>query len=159
MQTQPTRSISLVIGVLLTGLFALTPAMGSEHMPETKHYTEEEVQQKWSEAMDALKNYSAERRDEVMADIDSAMQATDARLQELETATEAQWDEMSEAAQEQSRETMANLRQQRRELSEWYGAAKYGSADAWEEIKNGFSGAYDQLSDSAKKAWAHLSGQ
>ncbi len=143
-------------------LFLFTPLISeasnemSEEMPKTKQYSEQEVKQKWSEAMEALENYTAARKDETMEKVDDAMQALDARIGELEARSQSEWNEASAAARDQYQHMMVELRRQRNELAEWYGGVKYGSKDAWKEVKQGFGEAYRNVSDSLGKAWRSL---
>ena len=128
----------------------------SDEMPTTKQYSEQEVKQKWSEAMQALENYTAARKDETMAKVDDAMQALDGRIEELEARTQAEWGEASESARAQYQRTLTELRRKRNELSEWYGGVKHGSKDAWQDIKQGFGEAYHSVSESLGEAWRSL---
>ena len=59
---------------------------------------------------------------------------------------------MTQAARQKVRANLKALRQQRKELAEWYGSFKNSSADAWEQMKKGFSDAYQTMSDSLEKA-------
>ena len=56
------------------------------------------------------------------------------------------------SARQKVKANLKALRQQRNELAEWYGGLKNSSADAWEQMKKGFSNAYQALSDSWEKA-------
>ena len=47
---------------------------------------------------------------------------------------------------------MKNLREQRNAIAEWYGALRHSSDSAWDNVKNGFVGAYRKLTDAFDKA-------
>lgn len=158
MRQARTHSKILLSTMLSLGMLMFGSTYGSEEMPPTKHYTAQEVQQKWNEAMEAVNDYSADKKTEMMAKVDSAIQALDSRIADLQSTSKEQWDDLNEASARQTHELMEQLQKQRNELAEWYGGLKYGSEDAWSEIKTGFSDAYKQLSASAEKAWERLKG-
>lgn len=59
---------------------------------------------------------------------------------------------MSQAAREKTRENLKTLRKKRNQLAEKYGSLKASSTSAWEEMKQGFSQAYEALGDAWAKA-------
>lgn len=69
----------------------------------------------------------------------------------LEARVDAQWSKMDSAAREQARSSLKALREQRREVATWFGSMRDGSAEAWEEIKTGFAGAYQALNEAWQK--------
>ena len=79
------------------------------------------------------------------------MDILDRRIDELETKIADDWDQMSGAAREKTRESLKTLRKKRNDVAEKYGSLKASSTSAWEEMKQGFSEAYQDLSD----AWAN----
>ncbi|MFO7913663.1 MAG: hypothetical protein R6V15_16025 [Desulfotignum sp.] len=70
----------------------------------------------------------------------------------LESRVDNEWDQMTQAAREKARANLKALRQQRNELAEWYVSFKNSSAGAWEQMKKGFSDAYQAMKDSWEKA-------
>jgi hypothetical protein len=70
----------------------------------------------------------------------------------LESRVDNEWDQMTQTAREKARANLKTLRQQRNELAEWYGSFKNSSAGAWEQMKKGFSDAYQAMSDAWEKA-------
>ena len=108
------------------------------------------VQQEARDLIEALKEYSADQRDAAIQRSKRALDILDRRIDELETKIADNWDQMSSAAREKTRESLKTLRKKRNDVAEKYGSLKASSTSAWEEMKQGFSQAYQDLSD----AWA-----
>ena len=100
----------------------------------------------------AIKGYTVTQRDEAVKSAKAAMDELDASIRRLERKTASEWDKMDEAARRKARATLDTLHRQRNELSEWYGGLKHSSAEAWDEVKNGFSKSYDTLRGAFGKA-------
>lgn len=108
------------------------------------------VQQEAQDLIEALKDYTADQRDAAIQRSKTALDILDRRIDELETKIADDWDQMSSAAREKTRESLKTLRKKRNDVAEKYGSLKASSTSAWEEMKQGFSDAYEDLSD----AWA-----
>jgi len=76
----------------------------------------------------------------------------DQRIDALETRMLDQWDEMDQATRSRMRASLQALREQRTHVAEWYGSLKSSSADAWGQIKQGFSEAYRTLGEDWQKS-------
>jgi flagellin-specific chaperone FliS len=135
--------------IIAAGAAALVAAMPLAGSASSDAVTRGEVQKEVKEAMDAIKNYTYEKREDALQRAKKALGELDAELARREEKLSQDWSEMSELARERARETSAELRQRRQELAEWYGGMKHGSQRAWDEIKSGFTDAYAEL----KKAW------
>ena len=114
--------------------------------------TAEEVRQEVGEALEALKGYSVERRDEALEKGKLAIDALDARIEETEDRVRRKWNQMDQAAREKAQAGLKSLRTKRNELAEWYGGMKQSSADAWEHVKKGFLESYEVLSKAYDEA-------
>ena len=99
-----------------------------------------------------IKGYTVTQRDEALKSAKAALDELDASIQRLERKVASDWDKMDEAARRKARATLDALHRQRNELSEWYGGLKHSSAEAWDEVKNGFSKSYDALRGAFGKA-------
>ena len=117
--------------------------------------TAQDLQQETSELLSTLKQYTADQRDEAIESAEQAVTKLDRRIDELENRIDNNWDEMSAAARQEARANLRALRQQRNELAEWFGGFKNSSAGAWEQMKQGFSDAYQALSD----AWGEAAAE
>jgi len=98
--------------------------------------------------VDALNGYSATQREAAVAKAKTTLQAIDARIEQLEAQANDQWDQLSQSAREKRQATLRALREQRNRVAEWYGGMKHSSASAWDDVKDGFIGAYGILNRS-----------
>lgn len=108
------------------------------------------------EAVDAIRGYSAELRDQAMASAKRAADDLDRQMARLQAQTDERWERMSEAARTSSQATMSELRQRRNALAEWYGGMRHSSAAAWGEVRTGFVTSYHELADALRKARAEF---
>lgn len=140
------RSVILII-VLMAGFTPLSYAEKSED-----RISVEGVKQETEEFIEALKGYTAKQRDQAIEKTKDAINTLDKRIDSLENRVDKNWDKMDKAVRENARASLRELRKQRNQLAQWYGSMKTSSADAWEQMKKGFSEAYRSLSDSWEKA-------
>jgi hypothetical protein len=140
------RSAICVWGLLI--MFVTIP-VNLAHASEDQT-TINAVKQEARDLIDALKDYSADQRDAAIQRSKRALNILDTRIDELETKIADDWDQMSSAAREKTRESLKTLRKKRNDVAEKYGSLKASSTSAWEEMKQGFSQAYQDLSE----AWA-----
>jgi hypothetical protein len=126
---------------------AMAPA-GAALSPEDEASIKQ-VRQETRELLQTLESYGAAQRDEAIQEIEIAIIRLDNRIERLQSRVDNGWDDMTAQARKQARESLAALQQQRIVLAEWYGQLKGSSADAWSEIRRGFSEAYSDIN----KAW------
>jgi hypothetical protein len=105
----------------------------------------EEVRQKLGSAVDAIKSYSADKRDEAAQKAEAALDALDLRMDLLEKEIDRNWEKMDLAARERARRALSALQDERVKVAEWYGSLKSSTASAWEETRQGFVKAYQSL--------------
>jgi DNA anti-recombination protein RmuC len=113
---------------------------------------QEEVNQKVKDALEAIKSYSVQQRDEALKKVKVAMDAVDARIQDLEDRIKTKWSQMDQTTREKAKATQQSLRKKRLELAEWYGEMRQSSSKAWDHVKKGFLDSYDSLSKAFDKA-------
>lgn len=138
-------TLAMIVFALL-GAGALSHA--SEHdgsKAEPEKISTETVRQKLNEAAEAIKNYSADKKDEAAIKAKAALDELDQRINILEKQIDRDWDKMDKAARVQARNNLKTLREKRLQAAEWYGALKNSSAEAWEQMKQGFLNAYKSL--------------
>lgn len=114
--------------------------------------TAKEVKQEVSEAVRAIKNYSVNQKEEAVKETKKLVDNLDAHIERFENWMEKKQSQMSKTTREKAKATLKELRKQRNEVAEWYGGLKHSSADAWEEVKQGFSKGYKALAKSLSKA-------
>lgn len=134
--------------VLAASVGAMMPAQAET--PEDKASVER-ISREADDLMSALKAYGAAQRDEALKKAKVTLDSLDRRIDLLESRVDAQWSKMDSAAREQARNSLKALRQQRREVATWFGSMRDGSAEAWEEVKAGFAGAYQALNEAWQK--------
>jgi hypothetical protein len=138
-------ALTIVIAFLLAGAPMSFAADGEKT-------TGKDVGQKIDETAHAIKNFSAEQRDEALKNAKSVLADADARIDRLENDIDRNWDKMNASARKHAQETMKTLRKQRQDLSESYGELKRSSSNAWDEVKSGFTRSYDALRESFSRA-------
>lgn len=111
-----------------------------------------QVKEKSKKALQAIKEYTADQRDETVKDVEKILRDMDERIEKMETRIEKEWDAMDKAARKKAKATLKSLRKQRNKLSEWYGGIRHSSSGAWEEVKDGFIKSYHTLEKSFSKA-------
>lgn len=97
------------------------------------------------EAATAIGDYTAEQKDAAVAKAKELMDKLDDQIHVWEGRFEENWQDLKKSSQENYKTSMQELRKKRNDLSEWYGSMKHSSADAWEEVKKGFTDTYDQM--------------
>ena len=137
---------------------------GQANTPETQqvnteHTDAQKLKKEWSEAMQTLKSYSIEQRDQARDMAQQKLATMDERIERLEAQIDEKWDEWSEEARQRHQNALQTLRGQRKELQQWYDNMKHSSADAWEKVKQGFINAYDELSTSVGKAQSEFNNR
>lgn len=126
-----------------------SPAFATNSTEETSR---EEVRREVSDAIEAIKGYSIEQRNQALRQARTMLDSLDSRIDQLEDRLRQDWDRMSEATRNRTAKTLRKLREKRNELAEWYGSLRHGSSNAWDEIKQGFSDAYSELQTAWEKA-------
>lgn len=151
------RTSRFVIVVVLIAVFGIVSGCSDQTSTDKTtakidKTTAKEVKQEMQALLQTLKGYTADQRDEAVRKTKTALDNLDSRIDALETSIDNNWDRMDKAAREKARANLKALHKQRTELAEWYGSLKSSSADAWEQVKKGFSDAYKALSDAWEKA-------
>jgi hypothetical protein len=145
-----------MLGAAVLILFSAYAFADQQTTSENKATTKD-VKQETLEAIEAIKKYSIEKKDKAVREVKVVLEDLDARIDRMQIRLEKKWDEMDQASREKAANTIQALRKKRNELSEWYGGLKHSSADAWEEVKNGFVKGYEALANAFDKAENELS--
>jgi septal ring factor EnvC (AmiA/AmiB activator) len=114
--------------------------------------TIQDVKQETQELISRIKGYTADQRDEAIKQTEQALKKLDNRIDALETDISNSWDQIDKAARDKAQTGLKELRKQRIALAEWYGSLKSSSGSAWEQMKQGFADAYQNIID----AWAKV---
>jgi hypothetical protein len=151
MQFIATNSYRLAISMIIALLVMASPGFSVAAAEST---SAENIKQETAELLEALKAYSTEQRDAAVEQSRVALENLDQRIDALEIQMLDQWDDMDQATRTRTRDSLQALREQRTNVAEWYGSLKSSSADAWEQIKQGFSAAYQTLNEDWQKSEA-----
>ncbi len=127
--------------MMLLALLGITPTAFAKTASDAASM--EEVKKNTKDLIKTLKSYTADQRDEAVEKTKTALDRLDKRIDTLEKQIDQDWDKMSKTTREKTRATLKALRKQRNEVAEWTGRLKNSSADAWDQMKKGFSDAYD----------------
>ena len=114
--------------------------------------TSMEVKKETKEALQAIKEYSAEQRDKALQEVERLLDSLDARIEDIQARFDRQWEEMDQATRRKIRRTLEELYQRRNEISEWYGGMKHSSVKAWDTVKEGFVEGYGAVAETFGKA-------
>ncbi len=112
--------------------------------------TSQEVRNEVGDAMDALRDYSAEQREEALATLDDALETIDAEIARREEFLRKGWADMSDTTRAAAAEALANMRTARNDLGELYGQLQAGADDAWDDMTAEVTAAWENLRD----AWS-----
>ncbi len=143
--TKKFRYKRLVLAMVMPcALLVATPAMAGASWKEVK--------QEVSQAVDTIQGYTAAQRGEAIQASKTTLATLDAQIANLERKYEQEQAQWTEAARTQAKTALNNLRRQRNAIAEWYGGLRHSSDAAWDNVKNGFVGAYRKLADAFDKA-------
>jgi len=106
----------------------------------------ETAQQETAEALAAIKDFTIESRDEMLEEATQWLAYIDQRIDRLSSKIETQSASATDSVKAQWQEALKTLREQRIAVAQWLGGVQYSSQEAWEEVKEGFSQAYQDLS-------------
>ncbi|PKO35136.1 MAG: hypothetical protein CVU34_02150 [Betaproteobacteria bacterium HGW-Betaproteobacteria-7] len=140
----------MLFAALTVATLSLAPAIHAQSGSD--RVTAQDVKKETQALITTLKQYTADQRGEALKSAEQALKKLDGRIDELEERVDNNWDRMSAAARQKARANLRTLRQQRNDLAEVYGGFKNSSASAWEQMKKGFSDAYQAMSDAWEKA-------
>lgn len=144
------RKNTLILTMIAVVTLCFIPIAQAQSGNDT--VTAQDVKKETKELINTLQQYTAKQREQALVETEQALKKLDGRIDELETRVDNNWDKMTQAARQKARANLKALRQQRYELAEWYGSFKSSSVDSWEQMKKGFTDAYQAMSDSWEKA-------
>lgn len=151
-------SATLLAGAVCTAFAqeSTSPPAEPESTTQAEPATNAPISEEISETVEAIRDFSAERRVDAVANARRAADDLDRQMERLQAQTDAQWSRMNDAARARSQATMADLRKRRNALAEWYGGLRHSSASAWGEMRTGFADSFQQLAEAMRKARAEF---
>ncbi|MCK9295320.1 MAG: hypothetical protein M0P70_09570 [Desulfobulbaceae bacterium] len=149
------RKRTITFWAMALAFFVLIPGpvlRAAEQAPKDENKEMAQIRQEADEALQVIKDYSIDKKEQVMAKAKDVLDKMDEKIDELEKRSSEQWQDMSEASREQSRQALRELRRKRNDIAEWYGGMKHSSASAWNDMKKGFIDSYHSLQQAFDKA-------
>lgn len=120
--------------------------------------TAEAVRAEIGQTIDTIAAYTAQERDEALAEARAVLARLDAEIAEREAALRETWADMSAAAQDAAAARLRDLRQARNRLGERYGALQAGADNAWDALQSGFAEAWTSFAEAWQAADAEGAG-
>lgn len=115
-----------------------------------------EIKTEISETLDAIKAYSAEKRDDAVAAGGALMDKLDRQMAKMEYDIEQASEETSDAAKAKWQETKAGLMKLRESTAMKLEAMREGTAETWSQTKKEFSDSVETLGKSIEEAGEDL---
>ncbi len=107
--------------------------------------TMSDVKRELSEALEVIKNYSAERQTEVLAAMKKTLDTMDQQIARLRDNITKQWEEMEPEARKKAEETLRQLQRQRNKTAEAVEEARKSGKRTWNDLKENFMKNYEQF--------------
>lgn len=139
-----------VLIVASIGIFTAMPAFSADR-PSGERVSKKEVGQEVKEAVEAIKAYSADQKDEAVKKGKAVLDNLDVRIEQMESKIKKEWDQMGDSARNTAKTSLEGIKRQREKVAEWYGSLKQSSAGAWENTKKGFLESYQAVHESFDK--------
>ena len=144
------KTIAFLAMGLLMGLLVVSGSAAAASSDDKASM--DDIKKETNDLIQSLKRYSADQRDEAVQEAKAALARIDQRIDALETQIDGKWDQMSQSVRERTRDSLRALHKQRNEAAQWYGSLKTSSAGAWKDMKQGFSDAYQKLSEAWERS-------
>lgn len=149
-------NVNRALLAVLIAWFTLAASAYGQSSRDADTGPSEDITQEAADLMRALQNYGAKQRDKAVETTQEALANIDDRIDDLQDRLDRNWDRMSKAAREQARQSMRAMQEQRTQVAEWYGGLKAASADAWDEVKQGFGKSMEALAQAWNAAYSDV---
>lgn len=148
----PVRMLLIALGALFATLLIAIPVAVARRMSAARR-----VRYHAGKAVEALKDLTAEQRDEALGQAKATLDQLDEKIDDLQQTLYGRWDQMDQAAREKTRHLLDTLSKERTQVAQWYGAMMQSSAQAWNDVKLGFMKSFTDLNASFQKAQEEFS--
>ena len=111
-----------------------------------------DVKKELSEAMDAIRAFSAERKEDALKAMEQALVKMDQQIDLLGERIKKEWEQMEPEARKKAEETMKKLHQQRDRMAKTIEEWSTDSATSWNKIKEQFMKSYEEFKKSYEDA-------
>lgn len=130
--------------LLLAMVLPLAPGHAAEDDGDA---TEESLRQQVQSLSQELADFTSERREQLMMDIEKVLAAIDARIATLESQLQDDWTKADKLARAQAQTAIASLRRERARVKGWYERMQDSAGPTWESMKDSFDDAFNKLSE------------
>jgi len=130
----------LIAATILSGGIIFHPVLAAETSPTPATTTKEDVKKEVGEAVDTIKSYSIEKKDEAVTKAKQALDNFDARMEKWE-----------QNAKEKKEKAVAQLKEKRRQVAERYEEMKRATKENWEKTKSRFLKDYQEMEEEYKE--------
>lgn len=142
------RACATLVAVFIA--LSTTTAISAD--PPSENGTKKTAGQEVREAVEAIKSYSAEQRDEAVIKGKAVLDNLDVRIAQMKSKINQNWDRMDASARKKATASLEAIQKHRAEAARWYDSLKQSSAGAWEGVKKGFVESSQALQDSFDRA-------
>jgi len=140
------RPLKFALMLAAAPIFATATAGHADTtQPAAESTSTDSVNQEFSETLEAIKDYSAEKKDEAVAKGEELLNSMDEQLASLKAKAGDAAEDTSEGVKEKWDASMTKLSELRDAAGDKLEAMKASSAEAWEDVKNGFSEAVEDF--------------
>jgi septal ring factor EnvC (AmiA/AmiB activator) len=139
----------VVVGIALFVVFGLFASAGSTFAETTSLA---DVKKELAEAMDAIRAFSADRKDEALKAMEQALGKMDHQIEQLGDKIKKEWEQMAPEARKKAEETMEQLHRQRDRMAKSIDEWKDNSTITWNKIKDEFMKSYEEFKNSFEDA-------
>jgi hypothetical protein len=143
----PVRLLLIALGALVATMFIAVPVTVARRMSAARR-----VRYHAGKAVEALKELTAEQRDEALGQAKATIDQLDEKIVGLQQHLYNRWDQMDQSARDRTRHLLDTLSRERNQVAQWYGAMMQSSAQAWNDVKEGFMKSFTDLNASFQKA-------
>jgi uncharacterized membrane protein YgaE (UPF0421/DUF939 family) len=151
----PVRLMIIALGVLAAALFIVIPVSFARRLATDR--SARKVRYHAGKALDALKDYTSEQKDEALSQAKATMEQLDENIDALQQKIYNRWSDIDQDTRDKLQSRLHNLSQKRNQLAQWYGSMMQSSSDAWEDVKDGFMNSFKELRDSFQEAQGEFS--
>ena len=143
------RVSAVAIPTVLFIIFGLLVSGGAAFSESTSMA---DVKKELSEAMDAIRAFSAERKEDALKAMEQALIKMDRQIDLLGDKIKKEWEQMEPEARKKAEETMKKLHQQRDRMANAIEEWSTDSATSWNKIKEEFMKSYEEFKKSYEDA-------
>lgn len=127
---------------------AIIPLAGAPAMAGSA----DQVKQETGEALEAMKAFTVEQKDKAVAQGREMLDSMDRQIEKLDRQITETKRDVSAETREEWREQKARLVELRADAAAKLDSLGDSTADAWKDVKDGFTDAYGALSDAVNDA-------